>query len=239
VQQRLSPAACEAFQQSVAAAVDNNLRLYRQWLQQAQQQLLQRELGSAQTQHTNSNSSSQAPAVAQGDSISGSGQQPVAAGATQCTARAVGQQEAGSSSSAGGAGPSVDAAVLTMQQLVALLAKRDAQPEQEEGRAADRWGACVGLDCNDHLQLLCSILMELPTGRCHDCVSSVHVSPIQAVLLHCSGLCSTTITRILYSNPCDPCGPALLLPVHAYSCRRSSDQQSAGKPAQPASASAT
>uniref|UniRef100_A0A383V4W5 Uncharacterized protein n=1 Tax=Tetradesmus obliquus TaxID=3088 RepID=A0A383V4W5_TETOB len=148
VQQRLSPAACEAFQQSVAAAVDNNLRLYRQRLQQAQQQLLQRELAGEQTQQhaIGSSSSSQVLAAAEGGSSGSKQLEAAAAGVTDCVASsAAGRDEASRGSAASGAeGPraaaaaiGVDAAVLTMQQLVALLAKRDVQPEQEEGCTPD------------------------------------------------------------------------------------------------------
>ncbi|KAF6260177.1 hypothetical protein COO60DRAFT_914142 [Scenedesmus sp. NREL 46B-D3] len=127
VQQRLSPVACEAFQQSVAAAVDSSLRLYRQRLQQAQQQLLQRELGGAAQGRDSSASQAQqqqqqqAPAVAQG---AGSGLADAGAG--------VAAAGAGVLQEGGGAGDAADAAVLTVQQLVALLAKRDAQPEQQQ-----------------------------------------------------------------------------------------------------------
>jgi hypothetical protein len=141
VQQRLSPAACEAFQQSVAAAVDNNLRLYRQRLQQAQQQLLQRELRGEQTLQ----SSSQDDSMQQQSTLDGAGQQPagpmvssVAQPASNAVSAAGQQHTDDAGGNTGAAADAVDAAVLTMQQLVALLAKRDAQPEQE-GSTLDRW----------------------------------------------------------------------------------------------------
>jgi hypothetical protein len=149
VQQRLSPAACESFQQSVAAAVDNSLRLYRQRLQQAQQQLLQRELGgAAQGQDDNSSSSTSSAQKQQEQCGTEAATQDVGSGvAADTAAGSCGadytdgsgvQQLEGSTRAAGGDG-GVDAAVLTMQQLVALLAKRDAQPEdQQEWQPNDR-----------------------------------------------------------------------------------------------------
>jgi hypothetical protein len=210
VQQRLSPAACEAFQQSVAAAVDNNLRLYRQRLQQAQQQLLQRELGSAAQGQDDSSSSNSAQGqqectAAAGCALQDAGRDVAAAescvadgfdrvkqlgvggGTADSTLSSIssgsgfhaavlpasGAMQQRGCGAAGGTLPGisgdggvdaavprasatmqqrgygaagvqfhdvgVDAAVLTMQQLVALLAKRDAQPEdQQEWQATER-----------------------------------------------------------------------------------------------------
>jgi hypothetical protein len=133
VQQRLSPAACEAFQQSVAAAVDNNLRRYRQRLQQAQQQLLQRELGSAGPGPDNSSSSDPAQQQQECTAATLNADCNDLANAASCVADGSGVKQR----EGGGAG--VDTTVLTMQQLVALLAKRDAQPEeQQEGQPMNK-----------------------------------------------------------------------------------------------------
>lgn len=132
VQKRLSPAACEAFQQSVAAAVDSSLKLYRERLQQARQALLQTELGNLSS--TAQHQSGQPCAAAEG-------QQAMGTAAVQQASSALSSQANSTSSSGHGAALAVstgapaagaaaaDAALLTMQQLVALLAQRDAAPE--------------------------------------------------------------------------------------------------------------
>lgn len=114
VQRRLTPAACEAFQAAVATAVDTKLKLYRDRAQQARQELLQRELAVGAVQQPQK----QKP-LDEGDS---------AVAACDQTA------DAGSDSASGSAaGP----ALLTMQQVVALLAKRDVAPLQDEKRSSE------------------------------------------------------------------------------------------------------